>query len=117
MRYAADPAAERLLVDLDGMIVLYHRPSGLTHLVTSPVPELLEALSEGPADAPALLARLSARYGIAAEGDACSVIEARLEELEALGLVSVRHQPETAPAPAPAPRVLQRDDRLVSLSR
>lgn len=91
-RYAADPAAERIAVDLDGMTAIYHRPSGLTHLVSAPVPELLEALRDGPADAATLLARLSDCYGIAVEGDACAVIEARLEELQAIGLVAAFDQ-------------------------
>lgn len=72
-------------VALDGLSVLFHRPSGMTHIVAPPAPEILAALREGPADAAELLARLRALYEF--EDDASGAIEARLEELEQAGLV------------------------------
>lgn len=66
------------------MTALFHRPSGTTHLLASPAPELLDALAAGPADAAGVLARLAARFEIAdADGAA---LAARLDELVATGL-------------------------------
>ncbi len=82
--YATDPPAARHTVALDALVALFHRPSGTTHLLASPAPELLDALALGPADAATLLARLSERYElIDSESDA---VEARMEELVAAGL-------------------------------
>ena len=81
-RYIADPAESLRTVALDGLSVLFHAPSGTTHIVASPVPEILGALREGPADAAELLMRLRRHFEI--EGDG---IAARLDELEAAGLV------------------------------
>lgn len=83
-RWAADPRAARIAVPLDAMVAVYHRPSGATHLLASPAPELLEALGDGPADATELLARLAARFELA-DGDV-AVIAARADELVETGL-------------------------------
>jgi PqqD family protein of HPr-rel-A system len=86
IRYIADPEDEVSVVALDGLSVLYHAPSGMTHIVVAPAPEILAALRDGPADAPELLRRLSERYAF--EGDEAEVaIHARLGELEEAGLV------------------------------
>lgn len=82
--YAADPPAARATEPLDALVAVLHRPSGTTHLLAPPAPELLDALAAGPADAATLLARLSERYElIGAESEA---IDARMEELVAAGL-------------------------------
>jgi PqqD family protein of HPr-rel-A system len=44
-RYRAPPADGLLLASLDELVAVFHRASGITHLVTSPVPELIGALS------------------------------------------------------------------------
>jgi PqqD family protein of HPr-rel-A system len=81
--YIADPASAVTEVALDGLTLLFHAPSGMTHIVASPAPEILDALREGPADAAELLRRLRARF----EFDGDEAIHARLAELEAAGLV------------------------------
>ncbi len=44
-RFAA-PSPETLIVTpLEGLTALYHRPSGQTHVVAEPVPEILAALA------------------------------------------------------------------------
>src|SRR3546814_12748743 len=58
--YARVPAAEIVGVALDGFTALYHRASGITHLVTSPVPELLAVLGEAPLGLGEIAARLAA---------------------------------------------------------
>ncbi|HYG30723.1 MAG TPA: HPr-rel-A system PqqD family peptide chaperone [Allosphingosinicella sp.] len=83
--YAADGPGAIRAVPLDGLVALFHRPSGMTHIVAPPAPQILEALQEGPADARTLLARIAAVYEIG-EGSA-EAIEARLAELEEAGLV------------------------------
>jgi PqqD family protein of HPr-rel-A system len=85
-RYIADGAGEVRSVELDGLVALFHAPSGMTHVVAPPAPQILEALHEGPGDARAILERIRARYDIE-EGEAAGAIEARLAELEAAGLV------------------------------
>lgn len=85
-RYIADPDDLVSTVALDGLSVLFHAPSGMTHIVAAPAPEILDMLRAGPADAAELLRRLRAHYEF--EGDeAADAIHARLGELEAAGLV------------------------------
>jgi PqqD family protein of HPr-rel-A system len=84
--YIADAAEELEAVTLDGLSVLFHARSGMTHIVASPAPEMLEALREGPADARELLRRLSTQFDLDGE-EAKAAIHARLDELEAAGLV------------------------------
>jgi len=82
--YAADPPAARLSVTLDALVAVYHRPSGVTHLLAAPSPELLDALADGPADAATLRDRLAVLYDL--EGDGSATIAARMEELVVAGL-------------------------------
>ena len=91
-RYAADPAECVTEVALDGLSVLFHRPSGMTHIVAPPAPEILAALRLGPADAGEVLARMRAWYDLEGD-DAAKAVEARLDELEAAGLVSRLESP------------------------
>lgn len=86
MIYAAGPPGERRLEPLDALDLIYHRPSGQTHLVSEPVPQILDALAAGPADAAQIVARLAALHDFDAEG-AEALVTARLEELAAIGLV------------------------------
>lgn len=80
---AADPATLRI-VALDLLTLIYHRASGITHIVDAPVPEILEALTE-PADVGALLARLAAAHDVIDADPAA--LAARLDEMVAAGLV------------------------------
>ena len=84
--YLADAPAAVRAVTLDGLVALFHAPSGMTHIVAPPAPQILEALQEGAGDARAILARIAARYELDGDGGA-EAIEARLAELEAAGLV------------------------------
>lgn len=81
--YIADPEDALRSVPLDGLCALFHAPSGTTHIVAPPAPEILAALREGPADAAELLHRLRRHF----ECDGGEAIHARLAELEAAGLV------------------------------
>lgn len=75
--------------DLDGLTLFYHRPSGLTHIVDSPLPEILAAMDTAPEDSTTLLKRLSARFDLETEVDALEDMERHLDTLAALGLVRV----------------------------
>ena len=84
--YIADGAEETSVVELDGLIALYHRPSGLTHILAPPAPQILDALAGNPGDAGEIVARIAADFELEAE-DPEAAIETRLAELEAAGLV------------------------------
>jgi len=86
-RFVADPAVERPHMWIDGFAILYHRPSGMTHIIASPVPEMLAVIADAPADATDIVARLSAEHDVAGEGALDAIVAARLEELESAGLV------------------------------
>ena len=76
-------AAELILVEpLDIFTAVFHRPSGITHLLTEPAPQVMEALAGDPLTLEALMARL-----MRDATDAAATLQARLDELEAAGLV------------------------------
>jgi len=85
--YRADPPSARRVVAIEGLALAYHRPSGLTHILAPPAPELLDVLGEGEADAGMLLERLARDHEVEADEDARAEVEARLAELETAGLV------------------------------
>ena len=107
-RYRAAPATDLIVRALDDITLIYHRPSSQTHMVASPVPEILDALlsspiperegpgvgserSEPPAHAtqtPAeILTTLTTHFDLGDPATARPVIAAHLEEMVALGLV------------------------------
>lgn len=85
-RYLADPPSAFRTVELEGLTALFHAPSGTTHILAPPAPQILEALAAGPAEPAEIAARLSAVFDLSTE-DAPAAMAARLAELEAAGLV------------------------------
>lgn len=83
--YVAAAADTLRIAPLDTLTAIYHRASGITHIVDSPVPELLAALTE-PRTLDDLLAHLATEYELF-DADPAALME-RLSELEAAGLVS-----------------------------
>jgi PqqD family protein of HPr-rel-A system len=81
---AAAPETLRI-VPLDALTLIYHRASGITHVVDAPVPEMLEALAADQLTVDQLLARLSERYDLL-DADPMA-LAVRLDELVAAGLV------------------------------
>lgn len=73
-------------VELEGLAVLFHARSGMTHILAPPAPQILDLLAEEPADADALLRRLRDQYDLDG-AQAAAAVAARLAELEAVGLV------------------------------
>ncbi|MEG3145453.1 HPr-rel-A system PqqD family peptide chaperone [Sphingomonas sp. RT2P30] len=74
------------IVHLDSFIAVYHRSSGLTHLITAPAPEIMATLGESGLTRAALGERLAADFDLADLDDAA--LAERLDELVACGLVS-----------------------------
>ncbi len=85
LSYIADDESLVRKVELDGLTALFHVPSGMTHIVAPPAPQILEALAGRPADLKELVRRLSRNFDV---DGAESALAARLDELEAAGLVS-----------------------------
>ena len=83
-RYRAASPATLRVVPLDALTLIYHRASGITHVVDAPVPEILEALGD-PLSVDALLAKLAAEYDLL-DADLMA-LAVRLDELAAAGLV------------------------------
>ena len=74
--------------DLDSMTLLYHRPSGITHLLADPAPAIIEVMGKAEVTAAEIAFRLTALFDVDTGVDAEDIVIARLEELSALGLVS-----------------------------
>jgi len=83
--YIADADGMRA-VELEGLSVLFHPRSGMTHILAPPSPQILEVLGQGPADAEGIFARLRQDFDFNA-GEGAQALGARLAELEAAGLV------------------------------
>jgi len=81
---AAAPETLRI-VPLDALTLIYHRASGITHIVDAPVPEIIETLAGAPLSEAELLARLAEHFDLV-DADA-HALAARLDELVAVGLV------------------------------
>lgn len=86
-RYRVEAEGGTLLRPLDDVCLIYHRASGQTHLVVSPVPEILAALGPDACTAADIAARLSSAYELGDESAAIAAIAVHLEELSTLGLV------------------------------
>lgn len=77
---------ETLRIDwLDDFTLVYHRASGITHLLTAPAPEIIAILGEAGMSLAALAERLAADFDV---GDLTeAALSARVDELVAAGLV------------------------------
>ncbi len=83
--YRAVPVAQLRIVPLDELTLVYHRASGITHVLATPAPEIIDALAGAAMTTQGLLATLSAKFELG-DGDV-PALEARLDELVAAGLV------------------------------
>ena len=84
--YYADPPEAVRAYELDGLTAIFHRPSGMTHILAAPAPQILAALAGAPGDAAAIVERIAEAFELEAE-DKEAAMGARLAELEAAGLV------------------------------
>jgi PqqD family protein of HPr-rel-A system len=60
----------------------------MTHVVAPPAPQIIEAIAADPADAATILARIGKIFELESDQDPLDALQARLDELEAAGLVS-----------------------------
>ena len=74
---------------IDGSVLVFHRPSGATHFLTSPAPEILALLADTPMDAAELSRKLCERLDVPLDDEARTVVEIRIAELIGTGLVQV----------------------------
>ena len=84
--YSADPPELSLCGELESLSILYHRRSGITHMLAPPAPQILGALERGPASAAEIAERLARTFDLQGE-DPTAAVAAGLAELEAAGLV------------------------------
>ncbi len=104
--YNIDPQENWHRTRLDEMDVLFHRPSGQTHILIEPAPQIFDCLIEGAATLQSIHDRLASLYTYELEGadeDAVieqeasvyQLLEERLEEMVALGFVRyAEHKPK-----------------------
>jgi PqqD family protein of HPr-rel-A system len=85
-QYRSEPPAELIVHPLDDLTLIYHRRSGQTHIVVSPVPEILVALADGAGTPADILTRLSRDYDLGDPAEALAAVTTHLGELAALGL-------------------------------
>lgn len=83
--YRGPPDGGLLIAPLDEFTAVYHRASGITHLLTEPAPQILAIIADGALSLDALLDRLGREYDLT-DGTRAS-LEARLGELIEAGLV------------------------------
>ena len=86
-RYRADPADVVRSVELETLTILFHRPSGMTHVLAPPGPQILELLQDSEATLAEIRTRMSERFELTGDDDALAV---RLEELVSAGLAERR---------------------------
>ena len=84
-RYRGPPGDGLLIAPLDAFTAVYHRASGITHLLTEPAPQILSVLGENGLSLDALLDRLGREYDL--EDADAEALAARLDELIEAGLV------------------------------
>lgn len=72
---------------LDDFTLVYHRASGITHLLDAPAPEILATLGEAGMTLAVLTANLAAEFDLPDLDE--NALAARLDELVAAGLVAV----------------------------
>ncbi|MEH6791946.1 HPr-rel-A system PqqD family peptide chaperone [Parasphingorhabdus sp.] len=87
-KYRAAAADDLIWHELDSMTLLFHRTSGITHMLADPAPAILDVMADRAMSAPEIAAFLATEYDVELATDTETIVLARLEELSALGLVS-----------------------------
>ncbi|RYD44116.1 MAG: HPr-rel-A system PqqD family peptide chaperone [Sphingomonadales bacterium] len=83
---AASPGALRI-EPLGELTAIFDRRSMQTHLVVSPMPEILDAMGEDSCGPALLASRLAATFDLDGDNDVQPILAERLSELAAMGLV------------------------------
>ncbi|MEJ6595500.1 HPr-rel-A system PqqD family peptide chaperone [Parasphingorhabdus sp.] len=87
-KYRAAPKDDLIWHGLDSMMLLFHRPSGIAHILADPAPAIMEVMEDAPLAAAEIASRLTVLFDVEAGADLEDIIFARLEELSALGLLT-----------------------------
>ena len=85
--YRAAPADALRIEPLGELTAIFDRRSMQTHLVVSPVPEILDAMGADVCTAARVAERLAALFDLESAGEAQPILAERLSELAAMGLV------------------------------
>jgi len=86
--YRAAPVEALRVERLGELTAIFDRRSMQTHLVVSPLPEVLEAMSGEACNAALLAARLAASFDLPDAAETRAILGERLRELASLGLVA-----------------------------
>jgi len=87
VQYRAEAADAIIIQPMDAVTLVYHRRSGITHIVAQPAPQILAAMGPDAMTANEVTAKLSLEFDLGDTPDAEAIVADRLEELAALGLV------------------------------
>ncbi|HET6525832.1 HPr-rel-A system PqqD family peptide chaperone [Sphingopyxis sp.] len=85
--YRAAPADTLRIEPLGELTAIFDRRSMQTHLVVSPLPEILDAMGADACTPAHIAERLAATFDLGSAEDARPVLAERLCELAAMGLV------------------------------
>ena len=85
--YRAAPPGALRIEPLGELTAIFDRRSMQTHLVVSPMPEILEAMGVDPCGAALLASRLAASFDFDGDDDVQPILAERLDELAGMGLV------------------------------
>ena len=85
--YCAAPPDALRIEPLGELTAVFDRRSMQTHLVISPLPEILAMMGNEAVSASSLAGRLAADFDLDGESDVAVLVADRLVELAALGLV------------------------------
>ena len=86
--YRAAPPGALRVEPLGELTAIFDRRSMQTHLVVSPMPEILAAMGAADCDTATLAARLAESFDFDGADDVQSILAERLSELAAMGLVA-----------------------------
>ncbi len=91
--YRAGGSGDIIVETLDMITLVFQRSSGITHMVTEPMPQILEAFGDDALTIGELTKRLADLFELGDDSvDVTKIITARIQELEALGLVRTSGQ-------------------------
>jgi PqqD family protein of HPr-rel-A system len=85
--YRAAPADALRIEPLGELTAIFDRRSMQTHLVVSPLPEILDAMGADACTPAQVAERLAATFDLGSAEDAQPILADRLGELAAMGLV------------------------------
>ncbi|MCH8684335.1 HPr-rel-A system PqqD family peptide chaperone [Pedomonas mirosovicensis] len=87
LKFRSSLSRDCVVQPVDGLFLVFFRPSGQTHLLPVQSFALLELLDENSLSVPEIPAALAARYDVEPEVGIEGVVERQLRELQAAGLV------------------------------